>query len=93
MRREELPPTPRAAEIPIHQIRPIAHRPTEARTQFLEKRECLPFPQIKERPARHGELVEELRDRVRALAVAVRLTRWRRRCLERVLAAHRDASL
>jgi len=93
MRAERARLTPLTREVAIHQIRAVAHHTPEPRREFLEERQFTLCAEMEERAPGELERVEELRDGVRAVAAAVRLLRWRRRRLERTLAAHRDTSL
>lgn len=89
--RARFAPLPR--QIAIDQIGAIAQYAPDTRFQLFKERELPGAPKpIEGTPGDLGRLAE-LRDGVRAVSAAVRLLRWRRRRLERTLAAHDARSI
>lgn len=88
MRSEGARLIPLAGQIPVDEVRAVTHDATEARAQFLEERQLAPLSKVEERAPGEFQQDAELRDGIRAVRAAIRLLRWRRRRLERTLAAH-----
>lgn len=88
MRSEKARAIPLPGQISIDQIGAVANHTTGPGLHFHEVGQLAAQPE--KGAARHVEefRAEELRHCVDAVAAAVRLLRWRRRRLERALAAH-----
>jgi hypothetical protein len=84
---------PLPSEVAIDQIRSIADRPTETRMKFFQERQLPRIAQMEERATWQNEQYEKIRDGVAAVSAAIRLLRWRRRRLERLLTAHADTAV
>ncbi len=83
---------PLSREVAIHEIRPVPRHAPDARTEFFEERKLPLGPQTEERPFVELQRSADLRDGICAVSAALRLLRWRRHRLERLIAAHADTT-